>query len=97
MKTNHHFGSEVGRKRRYIYLQKELILNRIIHCHKQFSSKLYSNASLTNMPLSCAAYGCSNHNQKEEKTGFYRFPNKAVLRQKWINACKRVNTYHLPI
>ena len=43
------------------------------------------------MPLSCAAYGCSNHNQKEDKTGFYRFPNNnAVLRQKWINACKHV-------
>ena len=44
------------------------------------------------MPLSCAAYGCSNHSQKEEKTGFYRFPNNnAALRQKWINACKLVN------
>ena len=44
------------------------------------------------MPQSCAAYGCSNRNQKEEKTGFYRFPNNnAVLRQKWIHACKRVN------
>ena len=82
VKTNHHFGSQVGRKRRYRYLQKELILNRIIH-HKQFSSKLYSNTSLTNMPLSCAAYGRSNHNQKEEKSGFYRFSNNnAVLRQK---------------
>ena len=49
------------------------------------------------MLLSCAAYCCSNHNQKEEKAVFYRFPNKAVLRQKWTNACKRVNTYHLPI
>ena len=90
VKTNH-FGSQVGRKRRYRYLQKELILNRIIH-HKQFSSKLYSNISLTNIPLSCAVYGCSNHNQKEETNEFYRFPdNSAVLRQKWINACKRVN------
>ena len=44
------------------------------------------------MPLSCTAYGCLNHNQKEEKTGFYRFPNNnAVLIQKWINTCKRVN------
>ena len=91
LKTNHHFGSQVSRKRRYRYFQKELILNTIIH-HRQFSSKLYSNTSLTNMPLSCAAYGCSNHSQKEEKTGFYRFPNNnAALRQKWINACKRVN------
>ena len=49
----------------------------IIH-RKQFSSKLYSNASLTNEPLSCAAYGCSNHNQKEEKTGFYSFPDTKV-------------------
>ena len=91
VKTNHHFGSQVGRKRRYRYLQKELILSRIIH-HNQCSSKLYSNASLTNMPLSCAAYGCSNYNQKEEKSGFYRFPNNnAVLRKKSINACKCVN------
>ena len=53
-------------------------MNRIIH-HKQFSSKLYSDTSLTtNMPLSCAAYGCSNHNQREEKTGFYRFPNNSA-------------------
>ena len=44
------------------------------------------------MPLSCAAYGCSNYNQKEEKSGFYRFPNNnAVLRKKSINACKCVN------
>ena len=43
------------------------------------------------MPLSCAAYGCSNQNQKEDKTGFYRFPNNnTVLRQKWINVCKHV-------
>ena len=91
VKTNHHFGSQVGRKRRYRYLQKELILNRIIH-HKQFSSKLYSNISLTNIPLSCTVYGCSNHNQKEETNEFYRFPdNNAVLRQKRRNACKRVN------
>ena len=91
VKTNHHFRSQVGRKRHYRYLQKELILNRIIH-HKQFSSKLYSDTSLTtNMPLSCAAYGCSNHNQREEKTGFYRFPNSAVLKQKWINASKHTN------
>ena len=31
VKTNHHFGSQVGWKRCYTYLQKELILNRIIH------------------------------------------------------------------
>ena len=44
------------------------------------------------MPLRCAVYGCSNDKPKEEKTGFYRFPNNnAALRQKWINACKRVN------
>ena len=44
------------------------------------------------MPLTNAAYVCSNHNQKEVKTGFHRFPNNnAVLRQKWINACKRIN------
>ena len=67
------------------------MLNRIIH-HKQFSLKLYSNTSLTNIPLSCVVYGCSNHNQKKEKTGFYRISNNnAVLRQKWINACKHVN------
>ena len=39
----------------------------------------------------CVAYGRSNHNQTEENTSFYRFPNNAVLRQKWINACKRAN------
>ena len=37
------------------------------------------------------AYGHSNHNQTEENTSFYRFPNNAVLTQKWINACKRAN------
>ena len=49
------------------------------------------------MPLSCTAYACSNYNQKEEKTSFYTFPNNnAVLRQKWINACKRVNKDGIP-
>ena len=27
------------------------------------------------MPLNCVAYGCHNHNQKENKPGFFRFPN----------------------
>lgn len=44
------------------------------------------------MPLSCAAYGCSNHNQMKNKPGFFRFPNKNIdLRNRWINACKRIN------
>ena len=44
------------------------------------------------MPLSCAAYGCTNHNKMENKPGFFRFPNNdPELRQKWINACKRKN------
>ena len=42
------------------------------------------------MPLNCVAYGCHNHNQKESKPGFFRFPNNdPELRQKWINASKR--------
>ena len=42
------------------------------------------------MPLNCAAYGCHNHNKKENKPGFFRFPNNCLeLRQKWINACKK--------
>lgn len=44
------------------------------------------------MPLSCAAYGCSNHNMKENKPGFFRFPNNNPDRRKrWVIACKRVN------
>ena len=34
--------------------------------------------------------GCHNPNQKENKLGFFRFPNNdPELQQKWINACKR--------
>ena len=42
------------------------------------------------MPLNCVAYGCHNHNQKENKPRFFRFlNNEPELQQKWINACKR--------
>ena len=42
------------------------------------------------MSLNFVAYGCHNHNQKENKPGFFMFPNNdPELRQKWINACKR--------
>ena len=42
------------------------------------------------MPLNCVAYGCHNHNQKENNPRFFRFRNNdPELRQKWINACKR--------
>ena len=41
---------------------------------------------------SCAAYGCTNHNMKGEKIGFFRFPNNNEEQRKmWINACKRKN------
>lgn len=44
------------------------------------------------MVLSCAAFGCTNHNKMEEKPGFYRLPNNdPELRKKWIHACKRKN------
>ena len=44
------------------------------------------------MVLNCAAYGCTNHNRMPNKPGFFRFPNNnPELRQKWINACKRIN------
>ena len=42
------------------------------------------------MSLNCVAYGCHNHNHKENKPRFFRFPNiDPELRQKWINICKR--------
>ena len=42
------------------------------------------------MLLNCVAYGCHNHNQKENKPGFFRFRiNDPGLQQKWIYACKR--------
>ena len=42
------------------------------------------------MSLNCVAYDCHNHNQKENKARFFRFPNNdPELRQKGINACKR--------
>jgi len=35
------------------------------------------------MVLSCAAYGCTNHNKMENKPRFFRFPNNNLeLRQK---------------
>ena len=44
------------------------------------------------MPLSCAAYGCSNHNKMTWKPGFFRFPNNDPdLRERWVNACRRKN------
>lgn len=44
------------------------------------------------MPLSCAAYGCTNHNKMENKPSFCCFPNNnPERRQKWIAACKRIN------
>ena len=44
------------------------------------------------MPLSCVAFGCTNHNRMKNKPGFYRFPNKDIeRRKKWIAACKRNN------
>ena len=44
------------------------------------------------MPLACVAYGCTNHNLKENKPGFFRFPNdNEELRRKWVKACRRQN------
>ena len=44
------------------------------------------------MPLSCDAYGCSNHNEMTQKHGFFRFPNNDPdLRERWVNACRRKN------
>ena len=49
------------------------------------------------MPLSCAAYGCTNHNMMENKPGFFRFPNNDPdRRKKWILACKRQNKDRSP-
>ena len=45
------------------------------------------------MPLSCVAFGCTNHNRMKKKPGFYRFPNKDIeRRKKWVAACKRKNS-----
>ena len=42
------------------------------------------------MPLNCVAYGCHNHDKKENKHRLFRFPNNdPKLRQKRINACKK--------
>ena len=52
-----------------------------------------------NMPTSCVAFGCSNHNMKENKPGFFRFPNgekNEELRKKWVAACKRKNADGTP-
>jgi hypothetical protein len=44
------------------------------------------------MPLHCVAYGCTNHNLKANKPGFFRFPNNnEELRKKWVKACRRKN------
>ena len=41
------------------------------------------------MLLNYVAYGCHNHNPRENKLKFFRFPiNDPELQQKWINACK---------
>ena len=42
------------------------------------------------MPVSCSAYGCSNHHFKETNIIFHRFPLKdKELCQKWVIATKR--------
>ncbi|XP_033110995.1 52 kDa repressor of the inhibitor of the protein kinase-like [Anneissia japonica] len=44
------------------------------------------------MPLYCEAVGCTNNSRMKNKPRFFRFPNNnAVLRQKWIAACRRKN------
>ena len=54
-------------------------------------------SELAKMPLSCAAYGCTNHNQMEKKFSSFRFPNNNLeRRERWINACKRVNKDESP-
>ena len=61
-------------------------------CVNLFNRKGSNEVELLTMPLSCVAYGCTNHNRMSSKPGFFRFPNNDPdLRQKWINACKRQN------
>ncbi|XP_067014525.2 uncharacterized protein [Anabrus simplex] len=43
----------------------------------------------------CAVAGCSNHDrhQKDLDIKFHRFPRNSEIQLKWINACKRANSF----
>lgn len=43
----------------------------------------------------CAVAGCSNHvrHQKDLDIKFHRFPKNSEIKLKWINACKRADSF----
>ena len=43
----------------------------------------------------CAVVGCSNHDRQQKELGikFHRFPKDNQVRLKWINACKRADSF----
>ncbi|XP_049768982.1 peroxynitrite isomerase THAP4-like isoform X6 [Schistocerca cancellata] len=43
----------------------------------------------------CAIAGCTNHSRQVNKLGikFHIFPKKSETKQKWINACKRADSF----